>query len=126
MDEDGSDGSRRFVAGLQAEAGLSVGLKPGDENGPAGPLYTAASAEQAVRKGEVPVALIIPKGFGAQSDRVRSGRATRPKLAILADSADPDRPAGRRRPRPEGRDDLDARRRWRAAAWPRWTGGAAA
>ena len=32
----------------------SVGLKPGDENDPAGPLYTAATAEAAVRKGEVP------------------------------------------------------------------------
>ncbi len=88
VDEDGSDGSRRFVAGLQAEAGLSVGLKPGDEKDPAGPLYTAASAEAAVKKGEVPIALIIPKGFGANP--IAFGPAAdRPKLSILADSADP-------------------------------------
>jgi len=88
VDEDGSDGSRRFVAGLQAEAGLSVGLKPGDEKDPAGPLYSAASAEAAVKKGEVPIALIIPKGFGANP--IAFGPAAdRPKLSILADSADP-------------------------------------
>jgi ABC-2 type transport system permease protein len=88
VDEDGSDVSRRFVAGLQAEAGLSVGLKPGDEKDPAGPLYTAASAEAAVKKGEVPAALIIPKGFG--ENPISFGpSADRPKLAILADSSDP-------------------------------------
>lgn len=88
VDEDGSDGSRRFVAGLQAEAGLSVGLKPGDEKDPAGPLYTTASAETAVKKGEVPVALIIPKGFGANP--IAFGPAAdRPRLSILADSSDP-------------------------------------
>jgi ABC-2 type transport system permease protein len=88
VDEDGSDESRRFVAGLEAEAGLSVGLRPGDEKDTAGPLYTAASAEAAVKKGAVPVALIIPKGFGANP--IAFGPAAdRPRLAILADSADP-------------------------------------
>lgn len=88
VDEDGSAVSRRFVAGLQAEAGLAVGLKPGDEKDPAGPLYTAAAAEAAVKKGEVPAALIIPKGFGANPISFGPS-ADRPKLAILADSSDP-------------------------------------
>jgi len=88
VDEDGSDESRRFVAGLKTEAGLSVGLKPGDENDAAGRLYTAAQAEQAVRKGEVPVALVIPKGFGANPIAFGPS-ADRPTLAILADSSDP-------------------------------------
>ena len=87
VDEDGSDASRRLVAGLQAEAGLSVGLKPGDENGP-GPFYTSASAELAVRKGEVPVALVIPKGFGESPLAFYPG-ARRVPLRILADTADP-------------------------------------
>jgi ABC-2 type transport system permease protein len=87
VDEDGSEGSRRFVAGLQAEAGLSVGLKPGEENGP-GPFYTAASAELAVRRGEVPVALVIPKGFGDSPLAFYPG-APRVPLRILADTADP-------------------------------------
>ena len=88
VDEDGSDASRRFVAGLKAEAGLSVGLKPGREDDPAGPFYTAAQAEQAVRKGEVPVALVIPKGFGEHPLSFGPG-ADRPTLALLADTADP-------------------------------------
>jgi ABC-2 type transport system permease protein len=87
VDEDGSDGSRRFVAGLKAETGLSVGLKPGDENA-AGPFYTPEQAEQAVRKGEVPVALIIPKGFREHAIAFGPG-AERATLKILADSADP-------------------------------------
>ena len=88
VDEDGSEGSRRFVAGLRAEAGLSVGMKPGPENDAAGPLYTAALAEQAVRKGEVPVALIIPRGFG-QNAIAFGPAADRATLRILADTADP-------------------------------------
>ena len=87
VDEDGTDTSRRFVAGLKAEAGLSVGLKPGEENGP-GPFYTAGQAEQAVRKGEVPVALVIPRGFGEHPIAFGPG-GERATLRILADSSDP-------------------------------------
>jgi ABC-2 type transport system permease protein len=87
VDEDGSDPSKRFVAGLQSEAGLSVGLKPGDENGP-GPFYTAATAELAVRRGDVPVALVIPKGFGERPIAFGPGEAP-VKLKILADTGDP-------------------------------------
>jgi ABC-2 type transport system permease protein len=81
VDEDGSELSRAFVAGLKADAGLSVGMKPGPEDDPSGPYYGAATAEQAVKKGEVSVALIVPKGFGAAA-----GRAG---VTILADSSDP-------------------------------------
>ena len=88
VDEDHSEVSRRFVEGLKAEAGLSVGLKPGDEKDPNGADYTSASAEQAVRKGEVPVALMIPKGFGEHP--VAFGPAgENPTVSILADSSDP-------------------------------------
>jgi ABC-2 type transport system permease protein len=88
VDEDGSAASRRFVEGLKGEAGLSVELKPGGEKDAAAPLYTAASAEAAVRKGEAPVALIIPKGFGENPIAFGPG-ARRATLSILADSADP-------------------------------------
>jgi ABC-2 type transport system permease protein len=88
VDEDGSEVSRRFVAGLKAEAGLSVGMKPGDEKDPRGPLYTAETAELAVRKGEAPVGLIIPKGFG-ENPIAFGPAAGRPRLSILADSSDP-------------------------------------
>ena len=88
VDEDGSDASRRFVAGLKAEAGLSVGMKPGEENDPKGPFYTAATAEEAVRKGEVTVALIVPKGFGEHPFAFEPGRE-RSAVRLLADSSDP-------------------------------------
>ncbi|HTR02485.1 MAG TPA: ABC transporter permease [Thermoanaerobaculia bacterium] len=88
VDEDQSDASKRFVAGLKAEAGLSVGLKPGREDDPAGPLYTAAEAEHVVRKGDVSAALIIPKGFGEKAIAFGPG-ADRVALRLLADSADP-------------------------------------
>ncbi|MEP6993834.1 MAG: ABC transporter permease [Acidobacteriota bacterium] len=88
VDEDQSDASRRFVAGLKAEAGLSVGLRPGDEADTAGPLYTRDRAEQAVRKGDVPVALIVPKGFGAHAITFGPS-ADGVKILILSDSADP-------------------------------------
>jgi ABC-2 type transport system permease protein len=88
VDEDQTAASRRFVSGLKAEAGLSVGQRPEKEDDPAGRLYTAAEAEQAVRKGEVPVALIIPKGFGERP--IAFGPAAdRVRLTILSDSADP-------------------------------------
>ena len=91
VDEDQSAGSRRFVAGLQAEAGLAVSLRPGDkdpEEHPAGPAYTAATAEQAVRKGDVPVALVIPKGFGERPLAFGPGKE-RVALRLLSDSSDP-------------------------------------
>ena len=88
VDEDGSDGSRQFVEGLRSEAGLSVGLKPGAESDTKGPLYTAAQAEQAVRKGDAPVALIIPKGFGAHPLAFGPG-GERSTVRVLADSSDP-------------------------------------
>ena len=106
VDEDGSDVSRRFVAGLQAEAGLSVGLKPGDENAP-GPLYTAAQAEEAVRKGDVPVALVIPKGFGARPDRLRPGSDAR-RPPDPRRHGRPRRAAGAQRNPAEGRNDVPA------------------
>ena len=91
VDEDQSAGSQRFVAGLKAEAGLAVSLKPGDkdaEEHPAGPVYTAATAEQAVRKGDVPVALVIPKGFGERPLSFGPGKE-RVALRLLSDSSDP-------------------------------------
>jgi ABC-2 type transport system permease protein len=88
VDEDQSANSRRFLDGLRAETGLDVqSAGPAARNGP--PIsYTAATAESAVRRGDAPVALIIPKGFGEHP--ISFGPAeNRPELAILADSADP-------------------------------------
>jgi len=90
-DEDGSENSRRFLDALKSEKGLNVLLvaKP-EKNGPgaAGLPYTRAGAEQAIRAGTAPLALIVPKGFG-QSPIAFGPVSGRPKLVLLADSSDP-------------------------------------
>ena len=83
VDEDRSETARRFVAGLKAEEGLKVVEARESEGGPGAP-YTAATAEAAVKSGEFPVALIVPKGFGEKP--IRFGPSgERPRLTILSD-----------------------------------------
>jgi len=87
VDEDGSENSRRFVAALAREKGLKVVAAPALPGGKAGPL-DAAAAEALVRRGTVPVALIVPKGFG--TNPLQFGAPSgRPALKLLADTADP-------------------------------------
>src|SRR4029453_1802657 len=64
VDEDQSANSRRFLAGLRAETGLNVQTAAAATRSAPAPPYTAANAEAAVRRGDAPIALIIPKGFG--------------------------------------------------------------
>ncbi len=61
VDEDDSEVSRRLVAALQKDASLDVRLGPGN---PPEARYDRGSAEQAIRDGDVYVAVIFPKGFG--------------------------------------------------------------
>jgi ABC-2 type transport system permease protein len=88
VDEDGSENSRRLVAALKAEKGLSVvsGTIPKASRSEA--PFDRASAEAAVREGNVPLALIIPKDFGRTPIQFGAS-ARRPKLELLADSSDP-------------------------------------
>jgi ABC-2 type transport system permease protein len=88
VDEDQTENSWRFVAGLKSETGLDVQAAAPPEKGGYPVPYTAASAEAAVRRGEAPVAVIVPKGFGARPIAFGPG-ASPPKIAVLADSADP-------------------------------------
>ncbi len=89
VDEDGSVNSKRFAEGLKAEQALTVLPKPSSETGEGRKVaYTAATAESAVRSGNVPIALIIPKGFGDQPIGFGPG-ARRPRVRVLSDSADP-------------------------------------
>ena len=83
VDEDQTDMSRRFVRSLQAEGGLKVTTGPETAN-----LYDAQSAEAAVRAGDVPVAVIIPKGFGDSPVGFVPGQ-DQARLKILNDSSDP-------------------------------------
>ncbi|HUB50985.1 MAG TPA: ABC transporter permease [Terracidiphilus sp.] len=66
VDEDQSQASRDLVRGLTREGSLVVAThpEPAGKNAPTPPDYTATTAEAAVKAGDAPVALIIPKGFG--------------------------------------------------------------
>ena len=95
VDEDGSERSARLLDALAREAALELLRAPkAEENGAALEPYDRASAEAAVREGEVSVALVVPAGFGAA--RLSFGPAAnpadpapRPRLELLADRADP-------------------------------------
>ena len=65
VDQDHSDASAHLLNALKKEDSLrvSTGHEPTREN-PSPQDYTATNAETAVKAGEVPVALIIPSGYG--------------------------------------------------------------
>ncbi len=63
VDQDRSDASQQLVAGLQQEGSLNI-LTEHSSKGKSAERYDFASAQAAVRAGDAPVALIIPKGFG--------------------------------------------------------------
>ncbi|HYG99649.1 MAG TPA: ABC transporter permease [Terriglobales bacterium] len=91
-DHDHSRASQRLIAGLQAESSLIVLTAPkqkekSDAQKPA--PFTAETAEAAVRQGDVPVALIIPKGFGESPIAFGPARADQPVIQLLKDSSDP-------------------------------------
>lgn len=86
VDEDGSELSRRIVDGLRAEKSLRVRTTMDAEG--KGAVLDRTSGEQLVRNGDVPVAVILPKGlgetaaaFGPSSNSVR--------VKLLADVSDP-------------------------------------
>jgi len=88
VDEDGSDNAKQFVEALAAEKGLTVLRSSAPQAGGTPNPYTAATAEAAVRAGDVPVALLIPLGFGDRP--VRFGPdGEKPKLTLIADPSDP-------------------------------------
>jgi ABC-2 type transport system permease protein len=85
VDEDGSELSRRIVEGLQKEGALRTRTTV-DPEGKTGPLDRAA-AEALVRNGDVPVAVVLPKGLGA-SAAAFGGGADAPHIQLLADVSD--------------------------------------
>ena len=86
VDEDGSELSRRVVAGLQQETALRVRLTA-DAAGKEPPL-DRGTAEQMVKRGDVPVAVILPKGMGA-SAAAFTPEPGAPRIQLLADVSDP-------------------------------------
>ena len=91
VDEDNSEASRSLVSALEREDTLIVRTHPdAAKNAPTPPNSTAASAEAAVKAGDVSVALIIPSGWGANPIAFGPDRdANAHKIQLLNDSSDP-------------------------------------
>jgi ABC-2 type transport system permease protein len=83
-DLDRSDGSRHLIDALKHESALEVVLTPKKSATP----FDAKTAEDYVRAGDAPVALLIPKGFGTTQLRF-DGSGNSPAFRLLSDSADP-------------------------------------
>ncbi|MEX1128501.1 MAG: ABC transporter permease [Vicinamibacterales bacterium] len=84
VDEDRSELSGRILDGLQKETSLRVTTAAGD---PAAPLDRAAG-ERLVRNGDLPVAVVIPKGLGETFGTIGFG-ASEVSILLLADVSDP-------------------------------------
>ena len=93
VDEDQSEYSRKLVTALETEGSLAVRrrltLEPPPTDGTPLQYLDRAQAEGLVKKGEVPVAVIIPKGIGAARLFDVAAQADRPKVLLLADVSDP-------------------------------------
>ena len=88
VDEDRTPNSSRFIAALKREKGLRVIETQTLAAGEKRPISDAASAETLVRSGQVPLALVVPKGFGATPIHFGPGSGG-PTLHVLADTSDP-------------------------------------
>lgn len=89
VDEDKSSASLDLARGLEREDSLVVLTRPTSKNKAAQQPaeYTAATAEAAVKSGDAPVALIIPRGFG--QNPISFGRDLGgPAIQLLNDSSD--------------------------------------
>jgi ABC-2 type transport system permease protein len=86
VDEDGSEWSRRIVEGLKAETALRV-RSTVDADGKGAALDRAA-AEQLVKNGDVPVAVILPKGVGDTAAGFGPVQPGAPRITLLADVSD--------------------------------------
>ncbi len=83
-DLDHSDSSQRLIDALKRESALDIVLTPKKST----THFDAQSAEAYVRAGDAPVALVIPKGFGAT--KIRFDVANNgPAFRLMSDSADP-------------------------------------
>ena len=87
VDEDQSTASQQLVHALQRESSLVIMTRPTSKDKTATPDYTAATAEDSVKAGDAPVALIVPKGFG--QNPISFGPAqTGSGIQLLNDSSD--------------------------------------
>jgi len=86
VDEDNTDTSRRIVAALQQETALDLRLtRERPEAGVTPVPLDRAAAENLVRAGDMPVAIVIPAGTGAQ---VQANGLAGLTITMLADPSD--------------------------------------
>lgn len=83
-DLDQTENSRQLVAALREESALKLVDAPKN-----GVKFDDKSAEAFVKAGEAPVALVIPKGFGASRIHFGDNSKGQPTFRILSDPADP-------------------------------------
>ena len=82
-DEDRSEFSGRVIAALQKEKALRLRV-----DGDNGSVLDRGAAEGLVRNGDVPVAIVIPKGIGESFGQLGFSSAG-PAIQMLADPSDP-------------------------------------
>ena len=82
-DEDRSEFSGRVIAALQKEKALRLRV-----DGDNGSVLDRAAAEGLVRNGDVPVAIVIPKGVGESFGQLGFS-SSGPAIQMLADPSDP-------------------------------------
>ncbi len=85
VDEDQSELSRRMIEGMRKETGLRVRTSATEDAG--GAALDRPAAERLVRSGDVPVAVVIPRGLGAAFGQTGFGGG--PAIVLLADPSDP-------------------------------------
>jgi ABC-2 type transport system permease protein len=86
VDEDGSELSRRIVAGLRAEKGLRARTTIDQDEKDA--ILDRDRARGLVRDGDVPVAIVLPRGLGVAAAAFGAPRQA-PRIQLLADVSDP-------------------------------------
>jgi ABC-2 type transport system permease protein len=85
-DLDQSDYSKKIVKALAAEGGLKVRTTENEDG--TGAVLDHQLAEALVKKGTVPVAVVLPKGYGT-GGRFFARNESAPKVQLLADVSDP-------------------------------------
>jgi ABC-2 type transport system permease protein len=86
VDEDRSELSGRLLDGLRREKGLRT-RTTADESA-SGPALDRAAAERLVHEGDVPVAIVIPRGLGESFARTGFAQSSGPAIQLLADVSD--------------------------------------
>jgi ABC-2 type transport system permease protein len=84
VDEDHSDFSRRIVEALTREKALRIRTTVSPDGGEA---LDRAAAEKLVRDGDLPVAIVLPAGFGRGASFFGGGTGA-PHVQLLADVSD--------------------------------------